>query len=916
MAIQYSIQKMVSDGTLSTIALGIQYLQRNDIYMRIAGEETPQSGAPSGYTWSFLDNTTLKILPVVPNGVEVVVYRRTGVDAMYNVYSQNAQFDEATIDENNQQLLYIAQEYLEQGLPGAGVDTLEYVRDDGYFTYYRLRRTDGSYSEEFTVPSASNSTKVLTREALRRSYAEAGYNLVDGSFEVGGTLVDANDVLLHEASGKAFSGPAGPIAAGTDPASGGFVDVSKAQNVEIETVAEMLASDWLQLLPDGTVITTRRYNDAVMSHWEKFGSNPGSGFVLSGAGCFFLLTSTDNDARHYGVNFADSAADQHQALQSYASHAREFNIPSDVELFTNDEILIPHANVDISGRINANGATGAFTKGAVVTIGQYSAVQTTTILSAAIIGLEFLDVVSTADLRVGDIITLYDPTDFSFAPHRAYYRAGEHLKISEIVSPTRVRCTNTLFDNYAAGIAVYKLNPTKCSIKNLNVHLGTECAYAVTLESIAEGVVLSSACSGGAIATIHRNRCYDVTFLNPSNVQWFNDGSTTNYAHYTLASQKVVDLNPNVRAFRHALTLAARDQVLSVPCRQCGAVGGSAASFTNQPGVTAIDFHGSTEACFYDDMDVYGGANIGGKNNRVSSRIRQVLQPTCIRAGELVNTNHDYSGCAIFTSKADSQGYAQWIDIGGITDNISASTQAGGVLDFSNLVIDTSAGNPAVSSKTIEIKNRGYGGSTIKVSFKGAKRVGATSQSNWQRIYVGDIVSGAPFGEIDMRDCDLDGIATRLKANKVLVDGYKSIGSSIMSQLSVGLEVFICDGRALLGDVHVEDCSLSPVNVRGETTVAGTKRAYISNLKAINGNKASGSTTEENSGLALRDLDFAQYNDVITLGLAVNANAVNALRANAVTTLVVGSWYAQGYASNTLSRTGGTAVNMKFGNVT
>ena len=232
MTTEYSIQKMVSDGTLSTIALGIQYLQRNDIYVRIAGVETPQVGAPSGYTWSFINNTTLKILPVVPNGVEVVVYRRTDVDAMHNIYSQNAQFDEATIDENNQQLLYIAQEYLEQGLPGTGIDTIEYVRDDGSFTYYRMRRTDGSYSEEFTVPSASSSTKVLTREALRRSYAEAGYNLVAGSFESGGTLVNANDVLLHEVSGKAFSGPTGAVVAGTNPTSGGFVDVSNKLGVK------------------------------------------------------------------------------------------------------------------------------------------------------------------------------------------------------------------------------------------------------------------------------------------------------------------------------------------------------------------------------------------------------------------------------------------------------------------------------------------------------------------------------------------------------------------------------------------------------------------------------------------------------------------------------------------------------------
>lgn len=241
MAIQYSIQKMVSDGTLSTIALGIQYLQRNDIYMRIAGEETPQSGAPSGYTWSFLDNTTLKILPVVPNGVEVVVYRRTDVDAMYNIYSQNAQFDEATIDENNQQLLYIAQEYLEQGLPGAGVDTIEFLRDDGTTTYYRIKRTDGSYSEEFQVPSAGSITKILARESLRRSYAEAGFNLVDGSFEAGGTLVNANDVLLHEASGKAFSGPAGTVAPSTNPTSGGFVDRSATLLRAFSGVDAMLA---------------------------------------------------------------------------------------------------------------------------------------------------------------------------------------------------------------------------------------------------------------------------------------------------------------------------------------------------------------------------------------------------------------------------------------------------------------------------------------------------------------------------------------------------------------------------------------------------------------------------------------------------------------------------------------------------
>lgn len=96
---------------------------------------------------------------------------------------------------------------------------------------------------------------IQVREVQRRSYAEVGYNLVDGSFEAGGTLVNVNDVLLQERTGKAFSGPAGAVAAGTDPTSGGFIDRSDSLGVCIGDV-DAIASG---VFPVGAkVVTTDR----------------------------------------------------------------------------------------------------------------------------------------------------------------------------------------------------------------------------------------------------------------------------------------------------------------------------------------------------------------------------------------------------------------------------------------------------------------------------------------------------------------------------------------------------------------------------------------------------------------------------------------------------------------------------------
>lgn len=94
-----------------------------------------------------------------------------------------------------------------------------------------------AFSRSGLVPSGNTDTVTnsemfnamqdsTTRALWERSAAESGYKLVTGSFEEGGTLVNANDVLWSKKLNKIFSGPTGTVAAGTNPASGGFVDRS------------------------------------------------------------------------------------------------------------------------------------------------------------------------------------------------------------------------------------------------------------------------------------------------------------------------------------------------------------------------------------------------------------------------------------------------------------------------------------------------------------------------------------------------------------------------------------------------------------------------------------------------------------------------------------------------------------------
>ena len=104
-------------------------------------------------------------------------------------------------------------------------------------------------------------SRIQAREALRRTYAEAGLTLVAGSFEAGGTLTSPGDVLLHEASGKAYGW------AGTFPkVVAAFVEGPIGSEWVPQSDSALMNSQYRKIGKFGSAIKIYNKNEAVLNN--------------------------------------------------------------------------------------------------------------------------------------------------------------------------------------------------------------------------------------------------------------------------------------------------------------------------------------------------------------------------------------------------------------------------------------------------------------------------------------------------------------------------------------------------------------------------------------------------------------------------------------------------------------------------
>lgn len=101
----FSIQRAVSDGTMTLLPVSIDYFDREEISVLFDGVLNARQWA-----WVGTTDKTLSFTPEVANTVEVMIVRSTDLAALRHQFSLGAQFTAESLDESLLQVLHIAQE--------------------------------------------------------------------------------------------------------------------------------------------------------------------------------------------------------------------------------------------------------------------------------------------------------------------------------------------------------------------------------------------------------------------------------------------------------------------------------------------------------------------------------------------------------------------------------------------------------------------------------------------------------------------------------------------------------------------------------------------------------------------------------------------------------------------------------------
>jgi hypothetical protein len=256
-----------------------------------------------------------------------------------------------------------------------------------------------------------------------------------------------------------------------------------------------------------------------------------------------------------------------------------------------------------------------------------------------------------------DWVCIYNPTDFSWSPHRYYYRAGEFIQVGSVNGDT-IKTYGDLVDSYlATDVNIYKINAIKVNLNNIKVIAENDgIENPITMLYVRDGVINNYSNVGSNNAGLSLIKCINLDFQTGSAT---NDSNINRGTNYGVAISNCYNLRVNGgnhHAARHAVALGSGGDACSVPCRNI--LISNAILKTTSNGIGAADMHGNCEFITYQNCTTTH-ANMAGRNNRyIGCTIygRELADGSCIWGGETSGGDYDIIDCT-FITKGDGANF-------------------------------------------------------------------------------------------------------------------------------------------------------------------------------------------------------------------------------------------------------------------
>lgn len=246
-----STQRAVSDGTLVSLDLSINYLDRSEIAVYFDAVLTT--------AWAWVGETAKQITfsPAVPNGVEVLVKRTTDISKLRHEFSKGAAFTAEVLDEDLTQVLHIAQEASEANLSGqfySDIDMHNYrIRNIGTAVDDTDALTLGQYKADADGAFASKTAAAASATAAANSATAAA-----GSATTAGThATNAGNSATASANSAALAAAEADEAANASRLTVGTVTTGAPGSAAAVTIAGAAGSQTVSFtIPRGDVGAT------------------------------------------------------------------------------------------------------------------------------------------------------------------------------------------------------------------------------------------------------------------------------------------------------------------------------------------------------------------------------------------------------------------------------------------------------------------------------------------------------------------------------------------------------------------------------------------------------------------------------------------------------------------------------------